>query len=547
MSAGRRSSPREIATWLAAALTLMPFLQMLPVDFDRSGTLFLLLPALWAGRREAAAAVARFFRGPLPLRVAFAVASVAVVVSVARAGQPAPAVVETAAWILLAMAGLIAGEIVRADPRAGTRLLAGLALGAALGTVATWSLWLLSGRGTMPLYAHHRHLGLHTLPAAVASTALLIAPRASRRGRGAALALGAICWGGLLWSGGRGPVLALGAALGVWFVVRASQRRALFAASAAQLVAGLALSSLFWTTRPELGWWHALGRTATAAASAASTGSTSELTSTRTDFWRETIERARSAPWFGHGPDSYRYLTPKLDGQQPHNLVLQLWLDLGIAGALPLLGIVAFALWRGGRTVRFQADDNTSPVAAWLAVLVASVMMGLLDGTFYHLLAFLPAMLAAGIALSASLPASDATLTSKAFAAAIGSFAVVIAVAVLALHSWLFQALAVAPPPRPDGAAARALRVFPSATFGLWRWLDAWQEYDAAVALDWARWAQGHSASAPLFHVYAARMLRAQGAREAAEAELLAARAKAHWTTRPTIDALLREFRATPP
>jgi hypothetical protein len=295
------------------------------------------------------------------------------------------------------------------------------------------------------------------------------------------------------------------------------------------------VSAAFWTSKPDLGWWHAVGRTATAA----TTGSASQLSSTRTEFWAEVVARARETPWLGHGPDSYRFLTPKLDGQQPHNLVLQLWLDLGAVGAIPLLGLLA-----GVFVIGWRRAVPAAPVipAAWLAVLTASIVAGMLDGVFYHLLALLPAILAIGVAIGLVSHLAPPARIFQAPRVVIG-----LATAVLLLHLGVFYLLAVGPTPAPTDWRATSVRVFPSSTFGLWRWLDDWQQSSPAETLEWTRWAQGHSPNPVFFHVYAARLLAAQGDGKGAEKELRAALAKAHWSTRPSLELMLRQLSPPPP
>ncbi|MEO7413131.1 MAG: O-antigen ligase family protein [Opitutaceae bacterium] len=522
---------KSAAGWIAAALATLPFLQALPVDFDRSGALILLLPGLWAGRGQLTQIVARMRSGPAWLRFSAGAIPVAVTLSVAMADQPSPALVTAASWVILAAAGLIVAQLVGTDASSSRRLLAGMALGTAAGSLAVWALWWLGDRGMVPLYAHPRHLGLHTLSGALASTWLFAHSRETRPRRIFWAIVGTASWGGLLWSGGRTPLLALAGALVLWWIFSATaDRKALVRATALFLFLGLALSSAFWTSRPELGWWHALHRTATAAAN----GSTSELTSTRNDFWGVAAGRARAAPWLGHGPDSYRFLTPKLDGQQPHNFVLQLWLEVGIVGMLPALVLLGGALLCGWP---LASRSNDTAALAWLAILSASVAAGLLDGVFYHLVAFLPAALAMGAALGLGLKSRPPAKPSPAPHVILGAAGVIIA-----LHMFLFYSLALATPPAPSAWPARWVRAFPSSTFGLWRWLDTWQIDNPDVALEWARWAQGHSPNPIVFHVYAARLLLAQGHREAAESELRAAESKAHWSTRPAIQAMLREL-----
>ena len=536
MSATPRPITTNAASWFAAALVVMPFLQALAFDFDRCGAMVLLLPGIWAGRVELAQALTRIKAGPLWLKLFSGLAFIAVLVSVVVSRQFAPGLVTAASWIILAVAGLIAGQCVANDVTTGRRLLAGLALGTAAGTLTVWALWLLGGRGAVPLYPHPRILGLHLLAGAVASVALITQKDVHRVGRGFWLAVGIITWGGLLWSGGRAPVLALAVSLGLWMMLSpAPVRRALFKTTMILLLAGLVVSAAFWTSKPDLGWWHAIGRTATAAGS----GSASQLSSTRTEFWAAVVSRAQEAPWFGRGPDSYRFLTPKLDGQQPHNLVLQLWLDLGAVGAVPLLVLLTGVLVIGWR--RAMSSAAVIP-QAWLALLTASVVAGMLDGVFYHLLAFLPALLAFGVAVGLVSNLAPPARISHAPKVIIG-----LATAVLVLHMGVFYVLAVGPVPAPTDWRATGVRIFPSSTFGLWRWLDDWQQTSPSDVLEWTRWAQGHSPNPVFFHVYAARVLAASGDSKGAEKELRAALAEAHWTMRPGLETMLRELHPVSP
>jgi O-antigen ligase len=536
MSAQPRLSKSSAATFLAAALVALPFLQALAFDFDRCGPLVLLLPAIWAGRVELAQALARIHAGPRWLKFLCGLSSLGVLVAVICSRQFAPGLVTAASWVLLAAAGLVAGQCVANDPTTGRRLLAGLALGTAAGTLTVWALWWLMGRSEVPLYPHPRILGLHTLAGAVASVALITQKDVHRAGRVFWLAAGVITWGGMFWSGGRAPVLALAVALGLWMLLSsAPMRRALFRTTVLLLLAGLVVSAAFWTSRPDLGWWHALGRTATAAGA----GSASQLSSTRTEFWSAVVERAKGSPWIGHGPDSYRFLTPKLDGQQPHNVALQFWLDLGVVGAVPLL-ILLLALFVIGWRRAVQSASVTP--LAWLAVLTASLVAGMLDGVFYHLLAFLPAMLAWGVALGLVSNLAPPARISNTPRAVIG-----LATIVLVVHMGVFYVLAVGPVPAPTDWRALGVRAFPSSTFGLWRWLDDWQETHPGDVLEWTRWAQEHSPNPVFFHVYAARVLAAQGDGKGAELELRTARDQAHWSMRPGIDAMLRQLHPVSP
>jgi O-antigen ligase len=529
MSLPSENSPHK-TLWLVVPITALPLIVALPLDFDRSVMLFF-LPALWFGRRDLRSAWTRLSAWPVGLRIALSVLGCATVLSVTGSAHPAPALVTAASWVLLAAIGLMAGEMFAQDRKSGLWMLTGITGGAALGTVTMWVLWILTGRESLPLYAHHRIYGLHMISGAVASIGLLMQAWPERRQRRLWLIVGVIVWAGLLWSGGRAPVLAVFTGLFVWgWLGPSSQRVQLARTSALLLAGGLMLSAAMWTNRPELGWWHAWHRTT----SAAQVADLNALTSTRTTFWQEASQRALQHPWFGHGPDAYRFITPKLDGQQPHNFVLQLWLDLGFTGTLPALVLLGGLVIAAAR----RATETQRPV--WLALLMASLAAGLLDGIFYHLLAFLPAALALGTTVSAVASAPGSHRAPSLILP--GQILIFAAVALLTLHSLLFYTLAVAPPPRdPQARSARLLRVFPSSTFGLWRWLDRWQSDDPATTLAWAQWAQEHSVNPPLFHIYAAQLLLAEGDRQRAESELRSAQAKSHWSIRPQITRILRD------
>lgn len=524
-------------TLLAAGLVILPLLQAFPIDFDRSALLFVLFPALWAGRASLSSAWLQLAQLPRWTRLLLLAALALVILSVAFAAHPAPAAVTAASWLFLAATALLASRLVQTDATAHARLLAAIALGSAFGTLLTWLLWTLGGRGQIPLYAHHRHLGLHTLAGACAATALLVRPALPRSSRIVWAAVGIITWAGLFWSGGRGPVLALCGALAFWAALSARpQRRALFLWATLQLFAGLGLSALFATDRPELGWWHAFERTAGATKAA----NVSALTSTRSEFWQEAFRHGLASPWLGHGPDAYRFLTPKLDGQQPHNLLLQLWLDLGLLGGLAFLTLLAALLFRATR--RAWTARGTSPETAWLTLLVAALLIGMLDGAFYHLLLFLPASIAAGTLLPHVAPPTNAAAKSPALpvlSTILPRILLGITTSILLIHAAIFHTLANATPPAPSALAPRLLHAFPSTTFGLWRWLDSWKTSHPDDEFAWTRWAQAHASNPALFHIRAAQTFLARGDRAGAIAELRAALAKAHYTAHGGIRSML--------
>lgn len=533
-------SSRQTALAVSACTTafaVLPLVQILPIDFDRTAGL-LLLPALWFGRRHLRDALARFGSLSRVWIVIWLWAAAGLACSVAFSPHSAAAATTAASWVLLTAVALVAGELCATEPTANDRLMGGLAAGATLGCVAVWAWWWMSGQGRLPLYAHHRIFGLHMMIGAVATTAQVINHWERPRARNLWLAAGAVAWGGLLWAGGRAPIAAVLASLAFWWWMAGTPLRSRLAGTTAILLCGgLILSAAHWTDRPELGWWHALQRTTSVGAGGSV--SVSQFTSTRSDFWRSAAGHAAERPWLGRGPDAYRFLTPKLDGQQPHNFLLQLWLDLGLIGAAPLLLLLGRRVAVGARTA--LAHRGLGSNAPWVALITTALLAGLLDGVFYHLLP----LAGVAVALGALRPAATASSDSSRSVAvvAIGNVVLVAALGALVLHAVLFHALNVRPSPAtPAGWQARLLRAWPSTTTGLPHWLDEWRRNDRPAALAWARWAQAHSVSASRFHVYAASLLLAMGDRPAAEAELRAALAKAHWSVQPAINAMLRDL-----
>jgi hypothetical protein len=300
--AGSRWSDSSRATfWLAAALAVTPYLQTLEWDFEHSGVLALLPAALWSGRRLLTSAGTRLAHASPLARIGGAVAVLVVLVSLAESAQPAASLVECARWLGLLLAALLAGQVVAEKPVRAAWLLGALATGGAAAAAWHWLRWKSGAAPEAAFYSHHRLMGLHLMGAALAATALAVTA-STPAGRRLGLAAGLLCWGGLLWSGGRAPLLGLGGGLLAWFWFGpATQRKALVLVSALHLAGGLALSAALPANRPWLGWTRIWQRTV---APAPEVG----VTSQRTSFWQDAAHRVGDAPWFGHGPDSYRYL-----------------------------------------------------------------------------------------------------------------------------------------------------------------------------------------------------------------------------------------------
>ncbi len=114
----------------------------------------------------------------------------------------------------------------------------------------------------------------------------------------------------------------------------------------------------------------------------------------RLKLWRSAVQMALDHPWLGVGPDNFlylyrtRYVLPsawqELNLSHPHNIVLDFWTRLGLAGLLSgawLLAATATAGWRQYRTL---VDGPVRWMTlGLLAGLVAGLAHGLVDNSLF--------------------------------------------------------------------------------------------------------------------------------------------------------------------
>ena len=184
-------------------------------------------------------------------------------------------------------------------------------------------------------------------------------------------------------------------------------------------VGAAALAQLAWgTARPFLGRWLAplVGlAVGTGLAISALAGFGADTLDVRLRLWGSAALMAGENLWLGVGPDNFLYRLPDyLDPRMwrepnlshPHNLLLDAWLSLGVAGvaALALLltravNVIARGLTARGGTL-FWAD------AGILAAMAAGVVHGLLDNFYFRpeLAAFFWLFIAYSIAVERDPP-----------------------------------------------------------------------------------------------------------------------------------------------
>jgi hypothetical protein len=408
-----------------------------------------------------------------------------------------------------------------------------------LGTVAHAICWINGAPPESAFYLHHRLMGLHAFSGALVAAGMLLWAWPRSAGiRVVWTAIGAVTWAGLLWTGSRSPLVGIALALLVWsFKLDWRERAKLMLAVAVLCLAGMAISALGWSEKSHLGWWHLWHRSA-------ADPSPSGLTSHRSDFWAEGFAHVKEAPWFGHGPDAYGFLTPQLEGAQPHNLLLQLLLDLGAPAAAAVLLLIGSCLLRGWINPTKNPTDLT-----WLALAIGSVTAAQLDGYFYYPLACLPGAVALGgctAPRAKEMPSTnDARTSPRSLLSHFWPWLASGAGVILLLHCWLyFQVIHRPAPESPNTWVARAWRIFPSTTFNIDEWVEHWATRYPDDALATSRCARLHSQTPEIFRVKTARLLARRGQLSEAIAELELARAESRPEQHPPIDALLSRMRS---
>jgi O-antigen ligase len=226
-------------------------------------------------------------------------------------------------------------------------------------------------------FTHPNNLAFY-LERAIWFSPLLVVPFGRRRVRWAWV-IGVLILLATVATLSRGAAIALaaGSLVMFWEVIRA--RRRLFAGLA---VAGLA--AIF------------------ASRYLAETGDSID---TRTTIWRSSVEMLRDHPVTGVGLDQFlgqygrRYVRiegwPERYTSHPHNLFLDFWLSLGLAG-LAILWLMLEATW--SRLGASLGTTGPTTQRAGVALLVAGFAHGLIDNSFF--LPYLATMTWIGLTIS---------------------------------------------------------------------------------------------------------------------------------------------------
>lgn len=193
-------------------------------------------------------------------------------------------------------------------------------------------------------------------------------------------------WGLVFWMGGRATFLALivTSVLFIWFHPRTA------IPMIATCIMGLLLSQLFITTDPSLNlirlFNYDLGEK-----------TINQISSNRGSIYEHALRLWwQKAPVIGLGADAFRYLQPAILADylaQPHSVVVQVLLSFGLVGGVLITSLLLLLLKHSWQQL------HVSPWPGLTCAGIAALLTGLVDGVFYHSLAFFLTSIVLALAL----------------------------------------------------------------------------------------------------------------------------------------------------
>ena len=99
-------------------------------------------------------------------------------------------------------------------------------------------------------------------------------------------------------------------------------------------------------------------------------------------MWENTFQAILQRPIFGFGESQFRLVVPAAKGMynHPHNSILQLMLQWGLAGTLFMLVLIVPLFWK---FVQMSRDRQEESLPA-LFVLAGLLIFSLYEGSLYH-------------------------------------------------------------------------------------------------------------------------------------------------------------------
>lgn len=176
----------------------------------------------------------------------------------------------------------------------------------------------------------------------------------------------------ILWTGGRGPLLAVFSVAFCCFAIFPGKRKSIILYSALALASGIVVASLIPIPSPIFGLLQAFGL------SDLSAPDLNIASSGRLEIWQYSIGEVLKRPWFGWGINQYQHFAPetRIPFLHPHNFPLQLLFASGVVGAMLLaVAVVAFVF---PRLRGINSDSQRFNAAVVLTLLLYSLYDGIL-------------------------------------------------------------------------------------------------------------------------------------------------------------------------
>jgi O-antigen ligase len=146
------------------------------------------------------------------------------------------------------------------------------------------------------------------------------------------------------------------------------------------------------------------------------------LSTSRWAIWANTLELIGMHPWMGVGVGEFNFAWTLTEFSRPrpqeffdhsHNLVLQLWVELGLPLGTLVLALLGYALWRAFRAPACAPDARTALMqrCAFMIVLLA-LMHSMLEYPLWYAHFLFPVAFFWGICLARPQLAASAGVTS---------------------------------------------------------------------------------------------------------------------------------------
>lgn len=269
-----------------------------------------------------------------------------------------------------------------------------------------------------PFTGHARHAGYNMMVACIAGATLWMSSREKMSGM-AANALGLFLVGAcLIWLGGRGSMLSV--VLAVLIVACITRQQLNISARRVWLLMGIVALALL---AAELAAQFRFNGLYNSFARSLAADDLNRLSSSRLAIWADALSKLEGHWLMGLGSQAYLFLPDKLARKtsMPHNMVVQFLVEWGVVGTLLFLALLARYLRSGFVSLR-QLKDGM--VDKWYllgsAIVVLALMLhGLTDGTFYHgkatfyIALFAAVWLTAGLTKNVSADAKGQCLESS--------------------------------------------------------------------------------------------------------------------------------------